>query len=224
MSAEFQIESILFKKGELNPSWKQRYFVLKNNELRYYARKEESSNEANAKGVVPLTRCTVEFVPEEKYSRRFCFELYAPEANRTYILAAETGTLAQEWMNVIRRTMLKIRREKSRALQEPVGPSADASAASFSPPPPSAAAASAPASSSSLPPVPSYVPANSTPAHPENTEDKYRVYLNWLEENKSQRKLYVSSNNGNYNRLLEDEGTGEETKQGSCCCRRCIIS
>ena len=59
----------------------------------------------------------VEISPETKFNTRFCFELVAPlqpGGSATFVLVAENGAKLQEWMNALRRAMLRIRREKSK--------------------------------------------------------------------------------------------------------------
>jgi len=76
--------------------------------------KSDKAAEKEYQGKIILDGCAVEIAPEAKFGRKFCFELTSPHQNRTYIIVAENGTSLQEWMNAIRRAMLRIRREKSK--------------------------------------------------------------------------------------------------------------
>jgi len=100
----------LEKRGGLRKTWKKRFFVLKDNELRYY--KDQACK--SFKGTIPVEGCSVEIAPEAKYHKKFCFELNSPLSNRTFVIVADNSSNVQEWMNAIRKAMLKIRRERSK--------------------------------------------------------------------------------------------------------------
>jgi hypothetical protein len=61
-----------------------------------------------------LDLCSADIAPESKHNTKFCFEITSAIQSRVFILAAENGTSLQEWVEVIRRTMLQLRRERSR--------------------------------------------------------------------------------------------------------------
>ena len=55
------------------------------------------------KGSINLDGCSVDYVPETKYKRKFCFELTSPTQTRVFVLEADNGTSVQDWMNAIRK-------------------------------------------------------------------------------------------------------------------------
>jgi len=65
-------------------------------------------------GQIELDGCKVELVPEHKYEKKFCFEIHTDDTQGPIALVAKTGTSMQEWMTSIRRSMLKIRRQRAR--------------------------------------------------------------------------------------------------------------
>jgi len=102
----------LKKRGNLVRNWQRRWFVLHDTELKYYKSDQPNQKE---QGQITLDGCSVDIAPESKYNCKFCFELNSPHQSRVYVIVAENGTALQDWMNSIRRAMLKIRRVKSQA-------------------------------------------------------------------------------------------------------------
>jgi len=264
----------LEKRGKVHKAFTKRYFVLRNNELKYY--KSDKANETS-QGKIVLDGCAVEIVPEGKYGRKYCFELTAPLQNRIFVIVAENGASLQEWMNAIRRAMLRLRRERSRsesAQRRKPRSSTEDSDSDTSPrfsghhnkpvhfgtapthrdPIHLVAPQSAVANRT---PIPSSVEiqnksnlnssnnsessnnnisvsintsdtSQSSPSQDagNDADDKYSVYLQWLEETKdgqNRPRKAVAQREGDgsllYQRLLDEE---QEQKKG--CCSKCIIS
>ncbi|XP_072031714.1 pleckstrin homology domain-containing family H member 1-like isoform X2 [Amphiura filiformis] len=87
----------LTKLGGRVKSWKRRWFVLKNGELRYY----KSQNDTNRKprGQVPLdSMCKI-----LRSEGSLTFELVT--AKRTYYLTAESSILMEEWIKVLQNVL-----------------------------------------------------------------------------------------------------------------------
>jgi len=237
----------LEKRGKVRKNWTRRYFVLKDNELKYY--KSDKPTE-RSQGKIILDGCTVEIAPESKYGRKFCFELTAPLQNRIFVIVAENGTSLQEWMNAIRRAMLRLRRERSKteAAQrrknkvDGVDSDSERSANESDGPSPPPSIADSVTNRSSLsgaisehPQQPRSGPnsrrssaENATSAAKKNDgkdDDKYGVYLQWLEETKDgrSRKSIVGKREGDgsvlHRHLLDEE---QQSKKG--CSECCSIS
>lgn len=120
------------------PELTRNWFVLKNNVLYYYETEQASEtvvkdvddmlnglqNTAQAEaapaeplGSIVLDDCGVEIIAEAKYNTKYCFELNSPMqpgGNCTFVLAADSGARMQEWMNAVRRAMLRLRRLKAK--------------------------------------------------------------------------------------------------------------
>jgi len=274
----------LEKRGGLRKTWKKRFFVLKDNELRYY--KDQACK--GMKGTIPVEGCSVEIAPEAKYHKKFCFELNSPLSNRTYVIVAENSSTLQEWMTAIRKAMLKIRRDRSKTeaqkrknkIDEDDGLSTDHQSDSSSTNNnnnnnPSITHSSAQDSTSSHPlnstPAPSSPerristspkqdksiidiaqsrsrPTSLTAKHHNNQphqhpngdskdNEKFGVYLQWLEETKDNRRKSVNTQpqqdlNGGSNvlhRHLLTEEEEQNKKQCLPCCplqcpAKCVIS
>lgn len=60
------------------------------------------------KGTINLDGCSVDYVPETKYKRKFCFELTSPAQSRVYVLEADNGTSVQDWMNAVRSSVPRL--------------------------------------------------------------------------------------------------------------------
>ena len=86
----------------------EKYFFLKDNRLLYSDDELDDSDKTE----IYLDDSSVEIVSESKYSHKFCFELTVPRHDCIFILATNSGTELQDWMNGIRRSMLRIRRKK----------------------------------------------------------------------------------------------------------------
>lgn len=89
-------EGYLDKKGDLNHSYKRRWFVLKGNLLFYF----EKSGERQPIGMIVLENCSVEVSDCDRYS--FCVRYQAiSSASRTYTLCAENDVEMEKWMKSI---------------------------------------------------------------------------------------------------------------------------
>jgi len=226
----------LLKRGKLNHSFQKRWFVLKNNELKYYKNELQGDKE---QGVIILEGCSVEISPEAKYRKPFAFELNSPLQSRVFVMVADNGAQLQEWMNAIRRAMLRIRRLRSKtAATEKRDSRRDASESggagggsgggangggsinsgnvginSASPSKQSQVGGSGQEFSSAA------SDSVTTPLVAEDNEDenKYDVYRRWLEESKEGKKGSTSAPR-DLNQHLLDEGS-----KGNKCCQNCTI-
>ncbi|XP_028822256.1 dual adapter for phosphotyrosine and 3-phosphotyrosine and 3-phosphoinositide-like [Denticeps clupeoides] len=96
-------EGYLVKQGSIIKSWKQRWFTLSRNQLKYF--KDKMFMEPIR--TLDLTACSaVQF----DYSRERinCFCLVFPE--RTFYLCAKSGAEADEWIRILRWKLSQIRR------------------------------------------------------------------------------------------------------------------
>jgi len=267
----------LEKRGKVRKSWTKRYFVLQNNELKYF--KSDRPTE-RSQGRILLDGCSVEIAPESKYGRKFCFELNAPLQNRVFVIVADNGTSLQEWMNAIRRAMLRLRRERSKteaqrrkrgsvpstaesdsdtdnsklnistATPTKTDPLTTHDATSPSAPDPAAQkahsltnesstlatstsktdsmmASSAPSSSKPVGAgniIPNRKRSSVAATAPAKGDDKYGVYLQWLEETNGRKSIIQNTKREGdgpvLHRHLLDE---EKEKSAGCDCSRCII-
>jgi len=191
-------EGYLNKKGNVNKSFQKRYFVLANNELRYFKAKPSSPAEAE-QGKITLDQCTVEICTESKHKKQFCFELISPLQNRTYVLEADNGTNLQAWMDAIRRAMLRLRREKSKSISAQ-RPGRTDSATEADPETRRASEIAA---------------QYAKPKAANEEQDKYDVYRQWLDESKNGQG---KAKNSVLSRQLLNES---QNKPG--CCSGCVI-
>jgi hypothetical protein len=90
----------------------KKWFVLRDNTLFVFDQKD-----GNQLAEVNLEDCSPEIVPESKYHRKCCFELTAPLDNVVLIISAENSANLQEWTLSLRRSMLRLRRIKTKAAQ-----------------------------------------------------------------------------------------------------------
>ncbi|XP_062379313.1 dual adapter for phosphotyrosine and 3-phosphotyrosine and 3-phosphoinositide isoform X1 [Sardina pilchardus] len=96
-------EGYLVKQGAIVKSWKQRWFTLSRNELKYF--KDKMFTEPIR--TLDLTACSaVQF--DYSQERVNCFCLVFPE--RTFYLCARTGTEADEWIKILRWKLSQIRK------------------------------------------------------------------------------------------------------------------
>jgi len=228
----------LEKRGGIRKSWKKRWFVLRDGELKYYASDKKNTKES---GNIILDGCQVEIAPEAKYSRKFCFELNSPLQNRVFVIVAENGTSLQEWMNAIRRAMLRILRDKAKTVAANrkkerlsiTGASGDAAkngdsvgatvgvqmdetkhrssvSGNTSPPAP-------PAQSAAADGAMRFGPGKDHRGEGDN--HKFDVYLQWLEEQNKDKDSRLQRKPG---QVLEADAPPNE---GGLCCpgSRCII-
>jgi len=227
----------LEKRGKLRKNFKRRWFVLRDNEMKYY----KSDTDEHSQGKVILDGCTVEMVPESKYGKRFCFEINSPVQTRVFAIVAENAASMQDWMNAIRRAMLRIRRERTktetaRRRSKIVGQGASDGESSSEPsqnstsgtnPDGTPAAAAAPAADGTVAAAPG-APRGSGSGAPKTGEgkevdDKYGVYILWMEETKNDRRKSGTKNvhDGDMHKQLVES---DENDKGACGpCGNCVI-
>lgn len=91
-----QKEGWLWKKGELNPKFQKRWFVLKGNLLFYF----ESKTSKEPVGVIVLEGCVIELAEEDQ--ERFGFKIsFQGERTRVYHLGTEFQNTLIEWMRLL---------------------------------------------------------------------------------------------------------------------------
>eukprot|EP01114_Cavostelium_apophysatum_P018769 TRINITY_DN5882_c0_g1_i1.p1 TRINITY_DN5882_c0_g1~~TRINITY_DN5882_c0_g1_i1.p1 ORF type:complete len:962 (+),score=265.98 TRINITY_DN5882_c0_g1_i1:189-3074(+) len=101
------MEGNLFKMGQLNKSWKKRYFIIKDKVMYYFDNNEENirktvanANSLSPQGHFPLEGSKVEYA-QEKTKKEFSFEIIAN--NRSYLLSANTQQDVNRWIEAIQR-------------------------------------------------------------------------------------------------------------------------
>ncbi|KAM9477827.1 dual adapter for phosphotyrosine and 3-phosphotyrosine and 3-phosphoinositide isoform 2-T2 [Clarias gariepinus] len=96
-------EGYLVKQGGIVKNWKQRWFTLNRNELKYF--KDKMFPEPIR--TLDLTECSaVQF--DYSQERVNCFCLVFPE--RTFYLCAKSGVEADEWIKILRWKLSQIRK------------------------------------------------------------------------------------------------------------------
>jgi parallel beta-helix repeat protein len=95
----------LVKQGGSIKTWKKRWCVLKENELYYYADKEDPE----AKGSVNLSGFMIRVLNAKEATtevdKKFCIKIFQPQ--RTWYLAAESAQDVYEWGIALRKASLK---------------------------------------------------------------------------------------------------------------------
>jgi len=88
-------QGYLDKRGEVNRSFRRRWFVLRGNLLFYFERSEN----AVPTGVIVLENCAVH---ASECEDQYAFELsFGGAGTRTYVLAADTQEDMEDWMRAI---------------------------------------------------------------------------------------------------------------------------
>jgi len=89
-------EGWLWKKGEMNPRFQKRWFVLKGNLLFYF----ENKSSKEPYGVIILEGCIIELAEEDQ--ERFGFKIsFQGERTRVYHLGTEFQQTLVEWMKLL---------------------------------------------------------------------------------------------------------------------------
>lgn len=100
-------EGYLIKQGGRVKNWKNRWFILHRNELKYF--KDQLSPEPIR--TLDLSECrAVQF--DYSHEKVNCFCLVFPV--RTYYLCAKTGAEADEWIKIIRWKMSQLKKQSTR--------------------------------------------------------------------------------------------------------------
>ena len=91
-------QGFLGKKGEVNHSYKTRWFVLKGNLLFYF----EKPADKQPIGVIILENCSVEVSDSDRYAFKIRYQNVNPGASaRTYILCANNEIEMETWIRCI---------------------------------------------------------------------------------------------------------------------------
>jgi hypothetical protein len=88
-------EGELKKLGHVVKNWKTRWFRVKRDMMFYFKDRKEDKPQ----GVVPLRRCRVS--ETTKGGKPFCFEVIAPQINKTFLIQAGSRNEVQDWMKAI---------------------------------------------------------------------------------------------------------------------------
>jgi len=84
----------LLKRGEVNKSWRVRWFVLQDDKLFYF----KSPDQEKAIAFIPLDNAVVR-ISTENNGKEFCFEIITK--HRIYQLVAKSHTDMVEWMKAL---------------------------------------------------------------------------------------------------------------------------
>lgn len=105
----------LYKRGNLNSSWKRRWFVLRYQTLKYY----KKSGDTKAKGFISLSAALLTPGTSDKMKRLHGFEISSLKYTRVFIIHAESAQEMAEWIDClqanIRYVSQVIEREKKQA-------------------------------------------------------------------------------------------------------------
>eukprot|EP01028_Stygiella_incarcerata_P002504 TRINITY_DN146_c1_g1_i2.p1 TRINITY_DN146_c1_g1~~TRINITY_DN146_c1_g1_i2.p1 ORF type:complete len:986 (-),score=307.91 TRINITY_DN146_c1_g1_i2:258-3215(-) len=95
------IQGYLTKQGGSHRSWKKRYCVLKNRELRYYTKKEAMDKGAEPIDTIPVAGCPCLRAPEMK-KKQFCFKVESKiENSRVYYFNAYSIKEMDDWLTTL---------------------------------------------------------------------------------------------------------------------------
>jgi hypothetical protein len=215
------------------------WFLLHENSFTYSSSSpSDSSSDSSPLGSISLEGSSVEIVPESKYKSSFTFELNCPLDARTYVLQSSSSVELQDWMNNLRRAMLRIRRDKAKAAVQSRREKREENGtnASLQVNPSSSIILSSSSVSSSVDLSSSTVVNSIQPTPTTNTgnngngADKYSVYRQWLEETKESKQRQRGSSapstpgrpqtptgaGGMHNRLLDEN-------EGMANCQMCGV-
>ena len=102
----------LYKRGNLNSSWKKRWFVLRYQTLKYY----KKSGDSKPKGFIPLSAAILTPGSSEKMRRLFGWEISSMKYSRVFVIHADSEKEMKEWMSCLQTNIeyvaLVIEREK----------------------------------------------------------------------------------------------------------------
>ena len=93
--------------GHIWKNWKERYFVLDNHLLKYYAHKGATGGDPNKglgelKGVVSLRGCSVAAVPPADADGRQCCFKITPASRKIYYINASSAQDRDDWVAAVR--------------------------------------------------------------------------------------------------------------------------
>jgi len=96
-------EGFLIKQGGVVKNWKNRWFVLHKNELRYY----KARGEALPIRTLDLEKC-IDILDDSGTGKPFSFGVVMP--GRTFFLVAQSDCEKEEWLSVLKWKMEQVRR------------------------------------------------------------------------------------------------------------------
>eukprot|EP01083_Nonionella_stella_P032627 89298_1 len=92
-------EGNLWKKSKVVKRWERLLFILKDSTLSYYKSSKHSSDRRVTR--INLQSANISLAPEDKYNRKFSFEIGSPENQRLYVLAAENAKDLNSWISLL---------------------------------------------------------------------------------------------------------------------------
>eukprot|EP01118_Nematostelium_gracile_P000108 TRINITY_DN10099_c0_g1_i1.p1 TRINITY_DN10099_c0_g1~~TRINITY_DN10099_c0_g1_i1.p1 ORF type:complete len:159 (-),score=23.57 TRINITY_DN10099_c0_g1_i1:4-426(-) len=93
-AGKLQKSGYLMKRGEVNKSWRVRWFCLQDDRVHYY----KSAEQEKSIGEIPLDNAVVR-ISTENNGKEYCFEVVTKQ--RVYQLVAKTHTDMIEWMRAL---------------------------------------------------------------------------------------------------------------------------
>lgn len=87
----------LYKRGNLNSSWKRRWFVLRYQTLKYY----KKSGDTKAKGFISLSAALLTPGTSDKMRRLHGFEISSLKYTRVFVIHAESAQEMAEWIECL---------------------------------------------------------------------------------------------------------------------------
>ncbi|GAB5366500.1 hypothetical protein AAMO2058_001148700 [Amorphochlora amoebiformis] len=97
VTEDCQMAGYLSKRGELNKSFKQRYFEIQNGQLVYRVKPD-----GRRRGTIPLKNAVVEKSKGET-SQSSGFTIRVPDTARVFLLKAPTFELMEKWITALRK-------------------------------------------------------------------------------------------------------------------------
>lgn len=90
-------QGFLLKKGQLNPAWKRRYFILKNDILFYF---KDSEDMFHPQGMIYLFDATIDQEPTSEKTKN-TFIIKSKEKGKKHVIQAETSEDKKKWIGFI---------------------------------------------------------------------------------------------------------------------------
>ncbi|KAJ6253597.1 neurofibromin [Anaeramoeba flamelloides] len=97
----FYKSSVLTKLGRTNGKWRKRYFVLNGQHLHYFAGDPFSVETSKISQIDLSVVYAAESVPNDLYSRKYCFRLFIPSQQRYFLLQASCEEEKDDWVSIL---------------------------------------------------------------------------------------------------------------------------